>query len=34
MIINDDIKDFFEKVQIMAFSTSDKNGIPNVVPIG
>ena len=34
MIINDNIKDFFDKVQIMAFSTSDKNGIPNVVPIG
>lgn len=34
MVINDNIKDFFDKVQIVAFSTSDKNGMPNVVPIG
>lgn len=34
MIINDNIKDFFDKVPIMVLSTVDKNGIPNVVPIG
>ena len=31
--IPDEIKQFFVTIQIMAFSTLDKNGIPNVVPI-
>lgn len=34
MIINDNIKEFFDKVPIMVLATADKNGIPNVVPIG
>jgi len=31
--IPDEIKQFFVTVPIMAFSTADKNGTPNVVPI-
>jgi predicted pyridoxine 5'-phosphate oxidase superfamily flavin-nucleotide-binding protein len=31
--IPDEIKQFFETIPIMAFSTVDKNGTPNVVPI-
>jgi len=31
--IPDVIKQFFETISIMAFSTVDKNGTPNVVPI-
>ena len=34
MIINEDIKELFDKVPIMVLSTVDENGIPNVVPIG
>jgi len=34
MKIPDEIKKFFESVQIMVFGTSDKNGKPNVVAIG
>ena len=34
MIINDNIKEFFDKVPIMVLSTVAKNGMPNVVPIG
>ena len=33
MKIPDKIKQFFEGVPIMAFSTADKNGTPNVVAI-
>ncbi len=33
MRIPDKIKQFFESVPVMAFSTVDKNGIPNVVAI-
>ena len=31
--VPDEIKQFFETIPIMAFSTVDKNGTPNVVPI-
>jgi hypothetical protein len=31
--VPDEIKQFFETIPIMAFSTADKNGTPNVVPI-
>jgi predicted pyridoxine 5'-phosphate oxidase superfamily flavin-nucleotide-binding protein len=31
--IPDGIKQFFETISIMTFSTLDKNGMPNVVPI-
>jgi len=34
VIINDNIKEFFDKVPIMVLSTVAKNGMPNVVPIG
>ena len=33
MRIPDEIKQFFESVPVMAFSTVDKNGTPNVVAI-
>ncbi len=34
MRIPNEVRDFFESVSIMAFSTTDKNGTPNVVAIG
>ena len=34
MRIPDEIKQFFESVPVMAFSTADKDGKPNVVAIG
>ena len=33
MIIPKEVKDFFEQVPVMAFSTVDQNGIPNVSAI-
>ncbi len=33
MIISKEVKDFFDKVPVMALSTVDQNGIPNVSAI-